>query len=280
MTIRGKTLRNNTILYSILVIFVVFFLFPVIYMLGLSFMENKESMAGIRLFPSKFYFGAYKIMVQGEFISYFFNTLKVIGFNIIAVPLSALLCAYGFGRLKFKGRDTVFMIMLSTMMLPAMIVMVPLYVLFARFGWLNTLYPLTLPNIFGGGAINIFLIRQFMRGVPKELDSAAKIDGANSFTVLWKIIFPSTRPIILFIMISVFIGNWNDFTGPLIYLSDEKVYTLGLGIYHKLFGNTSIIVYPNTQMAAGVSMLIPPIILFFIFQKQLIDGIHISGLKG
>ena len=139
----------------------------------------------------------------------------------------------------------------------------------------------TLPNIFGGGAVNIFLIRQFMRGIPRELENAAKIDGANVWQIFWRIMIPLCMPIITFIMVNTFIGVWNDFMGPLIYLQgNPDQYTLAVGIYYKFMGGLAQENFPNQQMAVGVLMSIPPAILFFIFQKQLIEGVTMSGLKG
>ena len=203
--------------YFFLVLLLVFFLFPFFFMFFKSFMGDKESYSlPVRFFPSSFTLTAYKAVLDVTLLQYFKNTLFVIVFNAIAVPLSASLCAYGFTRVKFQGSEFVFAIVLATIMLPSIVIQIPLYVIFNSFGWIGTLYPLTIPNIFGGGAVNIFLIRQFMRGIPKDIENSAKIDGANSWTIYWRIILPLCMPIITFIIVNTFLGTWNDFMGPLI----------------------------------------------------------------
>jgi len=175
----------------------------------------------------------------------------------------------------------VFGIVLATMMLPAIAIQIPLYIIFNMFGWIGTLLPLSLPNILGGGAINIFLLRQFMKGIPADLTNAAKIDGASAFRIYAAIVMPLCWPVVGYIMVSTFIGVWNDFMGPLIYLQGNKAaYTLAVGIYYKFMGTLSKSNYPNQQMAVGVLMCLPPAILFFLFQKQLVEGVVMTGLKG
>ena len=209
------------------------------------------------------------------------HTLLVVGFNIVAISISASLIAFSFAKLQWIGRNVMFALMLGTMMLPAVVTQLPLYVIYTKMGWIDTLLPFTIPNLFGGGAIYIFLIRQFMRGIPRELENAAKIDGANVWQIFWRIMIPLCMPIITFIMVNTFIGVWNDFMGPLIYLQgNPDQYTLAVGIYYKFMGGLAQENFPNQQMAVGVLMSIPPAILFFIFQKQLIEGVTMSGLKG
>ena len=276
-----KTIKAR-VSYFFMILLLVFFLFPFFFMLFKSFMTNEESYSlPVRFFPSEWSTIAYKTVLDATLLKYFKNTLFVIVFNGIAVPLSAALCAYGFTRVKFQGSEILFAIVLATIMLPAIVIQIPLYVIFNSFGWIGTLYPLTIPNILGGGAMNIFLIRQFMRGIPKDIENSAKIDGANSWTIFWKIIFPLCMPIITYIIVNTFLGTWNDFMGPLIYLAgNPDNYTLAIGIYYKFMGGLSRSNYPNQQMAIGVLMVIPPSIIFFVFQKQLIEGVTFGGLKG
>ena len=268
--------------YFLLVFLLLFFLFPFFFMLFKSFMGNEESYSlPVRFFPSVCSLDGYRQVLDPELLNYTKNTLLVLLFNVLAIPFSAALCAYGFAKVKFEGSEAVFGVVLATMMLPSIVIQIPLYVIFNNLGWIGTLYPLTLPNIFGGGAVNIFLIRQFMRGIPRELENAAKIDGANVWQIFWRIMIPLCMPIITFIMVNTFIGVWNDFMGPLIYLQgNPDQYTLAVGIYYKFMGGLAQENFPNQQMAVGVLMSIPPAILFFIFQKQLIEGVTMSGLKG
>lgn len=200
--------------------------------------------------------------------------------QVIGVPFTAALCAFGFSRVKFRFRETLFAILLSTMMLPGICTQIPLYVTYVKIGWLNTLLPFTVTAFFGGGAMNIFLIRQFMRGVPKEMDEAAKIDGANAFMIFLRLVLPLCMPVIVLIMVQTFIGNWNDFMGPLLYLRDERVYTLAIGVYSRFSGSSDANSYANVQMAVGLYMMLPCAVIFFIFQKQLIDGVQLGAIKG
>lgn len=280
----GRTRRivKTTAIYVIMVLLLVFFLFPFAYMFLRSLMTGKESMIPENFFPSQITFESYKLALDVSLLRYFGNTLYVIVFNCIAVPVSAALCAYGFSKIKFQGSSILFSIVLATMMLPAITVQIPLFVIYVNLGWLDTLLPLTIPNLFGGGAVNIFLIRQFMKGIPNDILNAGKIDGASSFRIFWKIVIPLCFPVLMLIVVNTFIGVWNDFMGPLLYLrSDETKFTLAIGIYKEFLGKLSSTKnFPSVQMAVGTLMVIPPAILFFIFQKQLIDGVTMTGLKG
>jgi multiple sugar transport system permease protein len=223
---------------------------------------------------------SYFVVFYSGFMKYLKNTVIVVMFNVIGIPLVSSICAYGFSKIQFKGRDACFGIVLATLMLPAIVTQIPLYVIFVKLGWNNTLNPLIIPSLFGGGATNIFLMRQFMKGIPNDICNSAKIDGANSFTIYWKIMMPLCIPITVFIMVTTFMGVWNDFMGPLMYINKSEYYTLSVGIYKKYGGDISFSNPPNISMAAGVLMSIPCVIMFFIFQKQLVEGVTITGLKG
>ena len=277
---RTKKILSNTVFYAILTLLTMFFIFPIVYMIGVSLMNPDEAWTTKALFTDSFYFQSYSVMLESNYIGYLKNTVVVVIVNMIGTPLSALICAYGFARMKFRGRNFMFLVVISTMMLPSIVIMVPLYILYSKMGWLNTLFPLTIPGLFGGGAINIFLIHQYMKGIPLEIDNAAKIEGANSLQILIYIVAPLCRAVVVLTMVNTIISCWSDFTGPLMYLNSEDSYTLAIGIYYELFGNSTNVVTPNVQMAAGVSMMILPAILFFFFQNILIDGVAISGLKG
>ena len=208
------------------------------------------------------------------------QTAKVVVFNLIAVPLSASFVAYGFSKYRFRGKKFFFAVMMGTMMLPGVVTQIPLYVLFNDFGWLDTLLPLTIPNLFGGGAIYVFLIRQYMIGIPKELEEAAKIDGANPLVRYFRITLPLCVPILTFIMVTVFNANWSDFYTPLLYLSKEGSETLAYAIFKDSLYTFVTPDKANLKMAAGTFMSVFPAILFVIFQKQLIEGVSTSALKG
>lgn len=204
------------------------------------------------------------------------NTLFYTVFSTLGVLLSSIIVAYAFARLEFRGRDVLFAITLSTMMLPGIVTLIPTYILFRWFGWVGTYAPLIVPYFFGS-AYNIFLLRQFMMTIPWELTDAAKVDGANEFTTMVKIVTPLVKPALLVIAVFHFMWTWNDFFGPLIYLDDITEYPLVMGLYafQTRFG-----VKWNLMMAASLSTTLPLIILFFIAQRYFIEGITLTGLKG
>ena len=210
------------------------------------------------------------------------NTLIVVGINMTAAPLAAAFSAFGFARMPFKLKKPLFVFIMSTLMLPSLVTQIPTYILFANLHLLNSLTPLFLSTFFGGGILNIFLIMQFMRSIPKDIDNAATIDGASPFRIFFSIILPLCKPILLYISISVFTGCWNDIQGPLIYLNSASSakYTLSLGFYYDFGPGGKYQLYKNQQMALGVLMTLPPAIVFFIFQKQLLEGVTMTAVKG
>ena len=280
---KHRKIVTATVYYAFSILLGLILLFPYFYMLSKSFMGNYESQSNApKLFPEALYLGAYRDAIDAKFLKYLGNTLYVLFFCMIGGTASALICAYGFAKQKWKGRELVFAIVLSTMMMPGIVLTIPLYVFYANtLHWLDTLHPLTVPSLFGGGAMNIFLIRQFMRGLPKEIDEAATIDGAGTLQHFFLIIVPLCKPIIVYLVVTAFMGAWNDFQGPLIYITDENKYTIPVGIFNRFkymdYTGTS---FPNVQMATGVILSLPRAILFIIFQKQLIDGITIGSVKG
>ncbi len=281
--INAKSAVRKSVTHIVLILLCLFFIFPFAYMFFMSFMTDLESVGSpqVVFMPQGRWIAAnYKNVFDADFIRYFLNTATVICVNLVLVPIASTLCAFGFTRCKFKGREVCFAIVLATIMLPAMAVQIPLYVLYVKLGWVNTLLPLTVPAAFGGGAMNIFLAKQFMRSIPSSLDEAAVIDGASRFRVYRSIYMPLCMPIVIFIMIGVFNGTWNDFMGPLMYCRSAESYTLALGVYYKFAGRLNAGNFPNVQMATGVVMIIPSALVFFIFQKQLIDGVAIGGIKG
>ena len=204
------------------------------------------------------------------------NTLKITFFGILGTLLSCTLVAYGFARYKAPGRNFLFIVMLSTMMLPGTVTMIPTFYLFKLFGWMNTYYPLIVPHFFGS-AFFIFLLRQFFMTIPRELEEAARIDGASTFGILWRIMVPLTVPALITVAIFQFNGLWNDFMGPLIYLNKPTLYTLALGInFFKSQNDTQW----NYLMAASVVAMLPSLFFFFIGQKYFVQSITLTGLKG
>jgi multiple sugar transport system permease protein len=205
------------------------------------------------------------------------NTLIIIFGTLPGVLLTSSLCAYGFARLKFSGRRVWFGLVLASIMLPPQVTLIPLYILFYNLGWLNTFLPLIVPPWFGGGALSIFLLRQFFMQIPRELDEAAIIDGAGHLTIWWRIYVPLSRPALISVALLTILGIWNDFLGPLIYLTSPDNYTLALGL--NMF--QGIFTSPHTDyiMAISSMMVIPMIILFLFAQRYIVQGFVTSGLK-
>lgn len=213
-----------------------------------------------------------------DFGNTFKNTVIVTLFTMLGNLISCTMVAYGFARLRFPGRDTLFMLLLGTMMLPFAVTMVPVYIGFSELGWINSFLPLIVPQFFGN-AFFIFLMRQFFLTIPYELVDAARIDGASEFQIFTRIMLPLAKPALIVVSIFSFQNAWNDFLGPLLYLKNENLHTLALGLYRfrGMPGQGSLY---NEMMAATVLMVVPMLIVFAFFQKQFVQGVTLSGLKG
>jgi multiple sugar transport system permease protein len=211
-----------------------------------------------------------------SFIQCFWNTFVIALLTSIGVIISSSLVAYAFARLRFRGRDRLFLLMLSTMMLPSIVTMIPTYLLFSQLRWINTFLPLIVPAWFGGGAFNIFLLRQFFMSVPRELDEAALLDGAGHFTIWSRIIMPLSKTALATVGVFAFIYNWRDFLAPLIYLNDPHKQTLELGL--QTFNAAQQQKY-HLLMAGSVLVMLPLVLIFFLGQRYFVKGIVMSGIK-
>jgi len=205
------------------------------------------------------------------------NTLIITAFGVFGQTLTSSLVGYSFARLRWIGRDVLFVVVLATMMLPFHVTMIPVFAIWKTLGFVDTFVPLIAPAFFGGGAFNIFLMRQFFMTIPLELDDAAKIDGCNIIAIYWRIIMPLSKAVVGTVAIFSFLGNWNDFLGPLIYLNSTQKYTLALGL--QLFRGQY-----NTQwallMAASVIVMMPVLVIYFLAQRYFVQGIVFTGIKG
>lgn len=208
---------------------------------------------------------------------YTINTLIITLFTMTGVLLTSSLSAYGFARLRFPGRDAIFMVLLSTLMLPYAVIMIPQYIMFTYLGWVDTYLPLVVPFWFGGGIFNVFLLRQFFRTIPVDLSEAARIDGASDLRIYWQIMLPLAGPALAVVAIFTFINTWNDFLGPLIYLSSQTNYTIALGLatFKGMYATQW-----QYLMAAATVMIVPIIVLFFLAQRYFVQGIVMTGVKG
>jgi len=221
----------------------------------------------------------YRIVLTNPMVSFALflrNTTIITVISTFGTLCGCTVVAYAFARMKFIGKDRLFLILLATMMLPGLVTMIPSYVLYAKIHWVNTFFPLTVPAFFGGGAFNVFLMRQFYMSLPRELDEAAVIDGASHWTIFSRIILPLSGPALATIGFFTFIGSWRDFLGPLLYLDDPDKQTLELGLrtYTSLSGSKW-----NLLMAGTVLVSIPILILFFLGQRYFVKGIVMTGLK-
>ena len=211
------------------------------------------------------------------------NTLIVALISTFGAVLSSAIVGYSFARFRYPGRDILFMLTLSTMMLPVEVTLIPLYLLFAKIQWLDSFKPLIIPSFFGGGAFLIFLMRQFIMTIPKDLDEAARIDGAGYLRIFWQIIAPLSVPALATAAILTFMGHWNDFLQPFIFLNDKSKYTLAIGIkyFQEVAGNVDSMEHrEHLLMATSVMMTAPIILLFFVAQRYFVRGIVMSGIKG
>lgn len=250
-----------------------------------AFMSIEESIAiPSRIFPSIFTLESFKTALDGQTLNGIFNTLKIVAFNIFAVTISGYIVAYGFAKIKFAGSSLFFSIGMSTMLVPAIVLSVPRYVLYVKLGWLNTLLPFTIPNLFGGGMMNIFLLIQFLRGIPNTYGEAARIDGASELNIAFRIVMPLCKPILLLIVFRTFLASWNDFSGPLAYISraHSDKWPLAVMIFDKFQYQavTAKEKAPSLKAAMSIIMMLPSIVLFGFFQKTLISGVTFTGLKG
>jgi multiple sugar transport system permease protein len=274
--LRGTT---ETAKYLALLLFSVFFILPWVWMISTSLKNPQELVVWPPIWiPNPIRWDNYvQAFGQAEFSRFVVNTLKIAIPSVIGAVLSNSLVAYGFARVRWPGRDAVFALVLATMILPGFVTFIPLYIAFHRLGWVNTYAPLVIP-VFFASPFFVFLLRQFFMGLPVELSDAAKVDGASELAIFWQIILPLAKPALAVVALFQFIGSWNDYFGPLIYLNDKALYTVSLGIANMRttygFMNFAWI------MAATVMSVVPIIILFFFAQRTFIEGIALTGLKG
>lgn len=267
------------ITYILLILICGIFIAPFYWMIRSAILEQSQvfRMPPVWL-PKKFnmsnFHDAFAALPFGKF---YLNTLIITSLSIAGVVITASISAYSFARLNWPGRDIVFAILISTMMLPNFVTLIPTFLGWKYVGALNTFIPLILPSWFGGGAFYIFLLRQFYMSIPKELEEAAYIDGASHIKIFLKIIVPLTKPALLVVGLFQFLASWNDFLSPTIYLNDVSKFTLSIGL--KLFTGMYNSQW-NLMMAAATVISIPPIIVFVICQKYFIEGITLTGIKG
>lgn len=277
---KKNKLLSRTLTYIVLILAAVICLFPFLWMISTSFKPMSEIYKmPPTLIPEH---GTIENFIEGwkgaNFQMYFKNTAVITLLATVGTVFSSSIVAYGFARFQSRMSKFLFMVLLGTMMLPTQVTLIPQYLLFYKMGMVDTIWPLVIPSWLGGGAFNIFLFIQFFRTLPKELDEAAKIDGANSLQIFTRILLPAVKPVMLAVLVMALVFNWNDFFSPLIYLNSNEKFTIAIGL--QFFKGSQGNVQVGQMMAMALFSLLPVLIVFGTCQKYFIQGIKMSGLKG
>jgi ABC-type glycerol-3-phosphate transport system permease component len=278
LTLDPGKIAGKLVIYLMLILFSVLFLFPLYWMITTGMKASHEVFAIPMVWiPGQIHLNNYiQPFFDFPFARFYMNSFVIVFFCITGTLFSCMVAGYGFARYRVPGSEILFIILLSTMMLPSSVTLIPVFVIFSKFRFLNTYIPLILPAFFGS-AFNIFLIRQFLMGIPKDMEESAHIDGAGLIRILTQIIVPMVKPALATITIFTFISTWNDFLGPLLYLNDRIKITvmLGLNFFKSQYGVQWSMLMAQTTLAT-----IPCLVVFIIFQKYFVEGIALSGIKG
>jgi multiple sugar transport system permease protein len=268
-------------LYSVIAVFGVIFAFPLYWAIATSLKSETELyFYPPRFLPEGLLVGNYaEVVTKYPFAAWFLNSSLISALTVIGVTVSSVIVAYSFARFRYPGRDLIFLLTLGTMMFPAQITLIPSFILFRILGWLNTIAPLVVPHL-GGTAFTIFLLRQFIMSLPRDLDEAAVIDGANYPRILWSVLVPLMKPAVATVAVITFISAWNDFMGPMIYLNKPSALTLAVGLRFLRMQPSDARRFDHYMMAMVVMTALPCIVLFFLAQKTFVQGIVMSGIKG
>ncbi|KJL41644.1 carbohydrate ABC transporter permease [Microbacterium trichothecenolyticum] len=279
---RRRWTVREVVFHLIVLAILAVILYPVAWMLFSTFKPSEQIGGTAQLLPSEVTLDNYTKALSGiggvSFWTFFQNSVILAVLAVIGTVLSSALAAYAFARINFPGRAVYFAIMIGTLLLPFHVVIIPQYIMFNAAGMVNTYTPLLLGKFLATEAFFVFLMVQFMRGLPPELDEAARIDGAGHYRTFWAIMLPLLKPALVTSAIFTFIWTWNDFLGPLLYLKDPDLYTLPIAL--RLFVDQTSGADYGAQMAMAVLALIPVFLFFLIFQRYLVDGVATQGLKG
>lgn len=276
-----KNKKNKILKYILLVVVGIVMIYPVVWLFFASFKTNDELFGSSSLLPSSFSWDAYiegwKGTGQYTYTIFFLNSLKLVIPTVLFTVFSSALVAYGFAKFKFPFKKILFILMISTLMLPNAVVIIPKYMLFRDLGWIDSYKPFIIPAIFAGYPFFIFMLVQFFRGLPRELDEAAIIDGCNSFTIFTKIVLPLSKPALISAAIFQFMWTWNDFFNSLVYINSVSKLTLPLALRMSL--DASAAVNWNQIMAMALITIVPCILIFFFLQRYFVEGVSTSGMK-
>lgn len=278
---RPRTLIFRLVAYALLLGLSAFVLLPAGWMLAAALKPDLEPVFTVtpEWWPREFWHWENFRRVLTEslpFLRYTLNTTVIVVGNVLGILISCSLVGFGFARLRFRGSRILFYVLIVTMLIPWQVLMVPQFLMFFKIGWYGTYLPLIVPS-FGGTAFFIFLIRQYMMTIPRDLDDAARVDGLNTWQIFWRIILPLSTPVLTVCAVFTFLWNWNNLLGPLLYLDSEEKFTVAIGLANLVHRSDT----PwNLMMAANLLSIIPPTVIYFFAQKKLIGGIASVGLKG
>ena len=277
-----KRKLKATLIYLFLIALALVMVYPLIWLFFATFKNNQEIFGSSQLLPSSFSFSAYAKGWVGAgrytYTLFFTNSFKMVIPTVLFTVVSSTLVGYGFARFQFPMKKILFNIMLATLMLPNAVLIIPRYLVFRELQWLNTYLPFIVPAAFAGSAFFNYMVIQFMRGIPLDLDESAKIDGCNSFHILWSIILPLSTPALISVVIFQSLWTWNDFFNSLIYINSTKNFTVSLAL-RLAIDNTSATNW-NQVLAMSLTAIMPCLLLFMIAQKRFVEGVATTGLKG
>ncbi|WP_442881878.1 carbohydrate ABC transporter permease [Devosia sp.] len=276
----GRKRLTSVLIHVALLGASVLMLYPLLWLLAASFRPENEIFTSASIIPSAWSLDAYVRGWNGlrtSFGTFYVNSFIISGLSVMGNVIACSMAAFAFARLDFKFKNFWFAMMLMTLMLPYQVTLIPQYVLFRQLGWVNTFLPLVVPKFLAADGFFIFLMVQFFRGLPKELDEAARMDGCSAWRIYWKIILPLSMPVLATAAIFTFIWTWDDFFGPLIYLSEMKSYTVMLGL--RTFTDSTGESDYGGLFAMSVLSLVPIFLFFLFFQRLLIEGIATTGMK-
>lgn len=280
--LRREQRRGAVIRYAILTGVGLIMLYPLIWLVGASFKTNAEIFSSPSFWPSQptvqGYIDGWRTSTPYTFGHFFLNTLWIVIPKMLGTAISSTIVAYGFARFEFPGKKILFGILIATLLLPDVVTRIPQYLLFRDLGWLDTYLPLVVPQWFAMEAFFVFMLIQFMRSIPRDMEEAARVDGANTLQVLWYVVVPMMMPAIISVCLFQFMWTMNDFLGPLIYISSVENYPVSLAL--KLSIDATEAFNWNQILAMSVLTLAPSLIVFFVAQKYFIEGISTGGVKG
>ena len=281
--LRRRHKLNSILRYVLLTLVAFIMLYPILWLIGASFKTNSEIFSSIGFIPKSIDFDAYikgwQTGTEYTFTTYFMNSFKIVIPKIIFTVISCTLTAYGFARFEFPGKKILFGLLISTLFLPGVVTRIPLYLLWKQFGVLDTYVPLVANTIFAAEPFFVFMLVQFLRSVPRDFDEAATIDGCNSIQVLTRILLPILKPSLISVTLFQFIWSFNDFMGPLIYISSVEKYPVAIALKMSMDNSAGVTPW-NQVIAMSLMGLLPSIILFFTSSRQFVDGMSAGGIKG